>query len=133
MSKKYSRRESGFIALVSALIISAILLLVAGSVGFSSFYSRFNILDAEFKEGSRVLADACTDELLLLIANDPLYRGSLVLSLGEGKCTISPAGFLGIHPAFAIESSYREAFTNRLISINISTVAVESLEELPSY
>ena len=71
--KKHSER--GFIALISALIISAILLIALVASNLTGFYSRFNILDSELKERSNATADACADIALLQFALDPMYAG----------------------------------------------------------
>ena len=44
------RRNKGFIALISAIVISVILLLIAANLSLTSFYGRSNILDSELKE-----------------------------------------------------------------------------------
>lgn len=69
----YVNPNNGFIALMSAVIISAVLLLVVISGGLTGFFSRSNVLDSELKSRSRAVADACLEQALLLIANNPAY------------------------------------------------------------
>ena len=55
----------GFVSLTSALLISFIMLAVAFSAGLAGFLGRFNILDAESKERSAALAEACVEVAIL--------------------------------------------------------------------
>ena len=60
--------QRGFIALISAVVISAILLILMTSVGASGFYARFDSLGSEAKVASRALADSCINVVLLALA-----------------------------------------------------------------
>ena len=55
----------GFVSLTSALLISFIMLAVAFSAELEGFLGRFNILDAESKERSAALAEACVEVAIL--------------------------------------------------------------------
>lgn len=78
--------ESGFIALMSTIIISAVLLIITVSLNLTGFLGRFNIFDSELKEVSLNLAEACGDTALLNLANAVTYLGDV--SVGSDKCTI---------------------------------------------
>jgi len=84
--------SSGYIALVSVIIISALLLIIATSAGFTGFFGRFSILDSEYKERSLALAEACGDAALLKLSSDPGYAppggGEQVPVAGSDVCTI---------------------------------------------
>ncbi len=87
----YTKRKTnrGFMALISVIIISAILLLVATSLSSSSFYGGFNVLDSELKERSSALAEACIDTAILRLANNPSYNPTdEYISLGGDGCVI---------------------------------------------
>ena len=91
MIKKKAKTNSGFMALITAIIISAILLLIVVNLSFTSFYSRSNILDSELKELSSNYAEACVDTALLKIYNDPGYAGGDAVDTdddGDDDCTI---------------------------------------------
>ena len=83
----------GFIALISAVIISAVLLALATAIGSSTFFARFDALNREFKRLSLGLAESCITTALgkigsnfnYTITSDPNYsssRGGVVVSLG---------------------------------------------------
>jgi len=124
------KNQRGFIALMSALIISAILLVVIVGGSLPQFYSRFNVLDREFKERSSALADACADTLVLQLSYDTSYSGGVV-AVGSDTCTILPP----INPAgtprtFPIQAIYQGAYTNLLVAVNVNTLAVSSWQEV---
>ena len=70
---QYRSRERGFVALVSAVIMSAILISLMYTVGASSFYARSDALRGEFKRVSLGLAESCVSVALLALAtsSDP--------------------------------------------------------------
>ena len=118
---------------MSAIILSAILLLVAATAGFSGFYGRFNILDSEFKERSSALADACVDELLLLIANDAAYKDAKTVDLYTGTCQIFAATNPTGNPrTFTIQAVYQNSYTNLIVTIDVEGVAITSWQEVPN-
>ena len=83
------QRQQGFIALISAIVIAALLLTVTATLSFSSYVARFNLLGSEYKERSLALAEACGDTALLKLAQDPNYNPSNeVISLGSDSCTV---------------------------------------------
>ena len=61
--------ERGFIALVSALIISVVLLSIVIVSGMGSFYARMDALGKEQAAQARSLASSCVDVALLALAN----------------------------------------------------------------
>jgi hypothetical protein len=95
---KQTETQNGFIALMSAIIISAILLGFAVTSGASSFHSRFNTLDSELKRISLSLAESCVNVALLKITQNYDYgnvgagyswpiNGEIV-PVGSDTCTI---------------------------------------------
>ena len=127
------KNPKGFIALMSAIIISAILLLVVVSSSFTGFYGRLNILDSELKERSLASAEACVDEAILNLANDPNYVGNATFRLNSiDKC------YLGTIPAFnpktfRVQATSSGAVSNLQITIDASTLTVSSWQEIPNF
>lgn len=72
----YRHGSRGFIALMSVIIISAILLVLMFTLGLSSFFNRFDVLDTENKRVSLGLAEACVNVAMVKIAQDPSYNPS---------------------------------------------------------
>ena len=74
-----NNKNSGFIALISVIIISAVLLIASVNLGLNGFYERFNILNTEFKEISNKLVDACLERARLSIGLSTYTLGEIVV------------------------------------------------------
>ncbi len=75
----------GYIALVSVLIISLVLLTLAVSVSMTGFYARSNILNSEIKEQSMALAESCVSKAVADVAIGNPSTG--VVSFGTNPYT----------------------------------------------
>lgn len=125
--------QSGFVALMSALIISAVLLIVITFLSYSGFNSRSNALDAEFKERSSALAEACVDQALLEIANDSTYSGNATTTLGaDDKCYVGVVPSGSFPKTFQTRGIYGGSYTNLRITIS-ATPAIISWQEIPNF
>src|SRR3989338_297451 len=67
-------KDDGFIALISVIVITLILLTMTATLGTKGFLDRFNILEGEAKETSAGLAWACAQGARVKISTDPLYQ-----------------------------------------------------------
>src|SRR3989338_1096164 len=126
------KNNTGFVALMSAIIISVILLLIVTNLSLTGFYSRSDILDSELKERSSALAEACADTALLKLANDTSYigGGTPVIVNGSETCTIDTT--TATNPrVFTVHANFNNIyFTNLQISVNVTTLAVTGWEEI---
>ena len=84
------QKQSGYIALVSTVIISLILLGLTFTVSSAGYFTRFNSLDAEYKRVSLGLAESCVNVALLKIAKQyTAYNpAGEVVTVGTELCTI---------------------------------------------
>ena len=69
-----AKKGEGFIALISVIVITLILLTMTATLGTKGFLDRFNILEGEAKEISAGLAWACAQAARVKISNDPAYQ-----------------------------------------------------------
>ncbi len=125
------KNNTGFIALVSAVIISVVLLLIATNLSITSFYSRSNILDSELKEKSLALAEACADTAILKLANNPTYTSSTneSVNVNGDNCIIQSVA--GANPKIiSIRTDYRNYITKLEISIDPATMSVIYWKEI---
>lgn len=91
MHKHSPRHNNGFVALISAILISAMLLALLLATNLSSFYARFDALDAEHYQAAQNLAGACAREALLRMAQNYWYApapGGDGVLVGADRCTI---------------------------------------------
>lgn len=62
--------NDGFVALISAMLMAAVLLTLAANAGRASYWARFGSLDYENKKIALAAARGCVDQALLGIAKD---------------------------------------------------------------
>ncbi len=126
------KTQRGYIALMTALVISAILVLIAVSGGLSGFFSRFSALDDELKAQSLALADSCGSQVRLALINDPNYIGGQAISLGDGSCAILPT--TSDNPrTFKISAQTKDAHTNLIIVLDANSADINSWQEVASF
>lgn len=71
----YRTTERGFIALISTVVISAILIILMAEVGMASFFARFDAVGNESKRIALARAESCVNVGLLALATstDPAH------------------------------------------------------------
>jgi hypothetical protein len=79
------KNQRGYIALMSAIVISGILIMLTFILSLTTMFARFNILDAEYKKKSLGLAEACADMALLKLAGNIDY----VLAAADHSLSVS--------------------------------------------
>ena len=127
---------NGFIALSTAIILSIILITVAVSLNLAGFLARGGIIDAQFKEESLALAEACADRALLDLANDKSYTSGETIKIGSENCKIrtikknTPAPSKETIETIA---AVNEAHTNLRIIVNSSDLSVISWREVAEF
>ncbi len=128
MIKRKIKTNTGFIALMSAIIISVILLLIVTNLSFTGFYGRSDILDSELKERSSALAEACVDTALLNLAQNVNYIGDVIVELD--KCTIQSVAGGGSIKTIKVKADYKNYITNLQVLVDSTNdMAVVSWEE----
>ena len=136
---KTINNQSGFIALISVIIISLLLVTITVALSLVGFFGRFNILDNENKEISSGLAESCLDTVLLRLTQNPSYTpdpsmpGDQIISVGNRVCKISwinPSGTTW-PKTIQVIASHSYSFTNLEANANVSggIVKLTSLKE----
>lgn len=122
-------QERGFIALVSVVIISAILLALVFTLSVSSFFTRFSALDAEFKRQSVALAEACINVAVLKFSQSDFAGGIVTVDASDpdSTCTIVSIDSSGVLKSAA---DYKGAYTNLCVTVD-SSYEVTASKELP--
>jgi hypothetical protein len=130
------KQERGFIALISVIILSAILLLAITSSGLASLFSRFNLLDAELKERSEAAADACTDIGLLQLATNPSFLGGVYTLNTLDECRVGKVTSVGggsQYQFFVQATSSKTAVTNLQVVADQGDFSIVSWREIATY
>ena len=119
------RSNTGFIALMSAIIISVILLLVTTTLSLNGFYSRSNILDSEMKEKSAWLANACLEKARLILATNPSATGKATIPIGCDY-EIKTGGIILAHAVAGNAHTYYRV----VVDVNKDAIPINSFTEL---
>lgn len=125
MNSHTNTHERGFIALVSVVVMSAILLVLLLTLGVSSFLNRFDVLDTENKRVSLGLAEACVNMAMIKIAENPSYApvsGGECVRVGGDLCPNGPqvCKICQTSPSIVTRAVYNGAYTNLEVEGSIS-------------
>ena len=144
--RKRGKNQRGFVALLSTILISSLLLIVIYTLETSSFFARFDQLDAEYKTQSWEWARGCADVAMVKIARDSGYApgaGGECVSLGgtcgygatDGTCKICEVTTSGNTKTIVTRAVSHDAFTNLKTSFDPSPGGDQAVEasEIPSY
>ena len=120
-------KKKGFIALISAIIISVILLTITFTVGMSGIFGQFNVLDSESKERSISLAEACVDSAVL----DYNTNGTVASQYTVNSVICHIKSWSASTPNLTIitQAIVNKAYTNIKAVINTDTSTISSWEE----
>lgn len=123
----------GYIALMSALMISGIIVIIILTLGQISFLNRINISDTHFKNKSRALAEACVNTALLDLAATSSYAGNETITVASDTCKIFPITASGTLRIISAQGAFENSFTNYKVAIPSSSVSIVSWEEVQSF
>lgn len=136
--------ESGFVALVSVIIIGAVLIVLVFTLGVSTFFTRFSVLDAENKRTSALLAEGCMNAAMLKIAQNgsyaPAAAGECVAIGGtcggsdpQRVCKICSVNYSGSTATIETRALYNGTYTNLLARVDTApgNMAVTFWDEKP--
>lgn len=84
--------EQGFVALISAIILMAILLVMVFAISSAGFFLRFNVLDNESKKTTLALAEACVGQAMMDLANGTASAKTVAVGSGSCKICTNPSG-----------------------------------------
>lgn len=137
----YANNQDGFVALISSIIIGAVLVAITFALGFSSFITRVNILDVEFKEKSIGLAEACVDTAIILLQGDSGYVPAVgagdLIPVGSDSCYIRSVTGGSWPKTIRVQAKYpptsnKSSYTNLEVVVSKpgNEVVVNSWEEL---
>lgn len=125
--------NTGYIALISTIIISVLLLTITTALSFSGFFVRFNVLGSEYKEKSNGLAEACGDAALLKLAidPDPAHAANQTVQVGSDSCKILDVVQAGGKYTIYTQGNFQRSYTNLEILVNDIDLSIISWEEIP--
>lgn len=84
------KNQQGYIALMSLIIVSALVVLIASSANLLSISESSMGLQENQGWEAYYLANACAEEALMKLKNDLNYSGNETLDFDNGNCAIEP-------------------------------------------
>lgn len=126
-------KNSGYIALISSIIISILLLGITLAISSTGYFSRFDILKTEFKKRSSALAEACVDTALLKLAQNQSYNGNENIGVGNDQCSILTIETASGQKIIKTKAVFQNAVTNLKITIDSADLSVIYWEELANF
>ena len=123
--------QDGFIALISAIIISSILMGLVISSANTGFSTRIDIMNRELKRQSKNLAESCLQNALLYLEYDYTYSPSIFgdkMYVSTDTCTIDSVTYDIENPLFHTKianikthASFHNTWTHLSTKISLSS------------
>jgi hypothetical protein len=129
----YKTSPRGFIALTSAVIVAAMLMVVLVAGSMSGFYERGVALDAELKARSEAAANACAQRAVLYLQG-PGYAGGNYRLNSMDECMVGAAAESGSQITFKVQGiSGKAAITNIEVTYDPQMRTIMWQKEIPTY
>ncbi len=126
--------EQGYIALMSAVILASVLFVISVSLGMLNFFTRFSVLEGEYKVRSSAMAETCVRVALFRIAHSPDYSGSSDVVIGNINCRIVSvfSDFAKNEVTIQTKASVSGAVTNLQVVVSLADFSILFWQELPT-
>lgn len=125
MKIKLKKNSGGYIALMTTIIISLVILVMIVEEGSTGWYARFNILSTEAKEQANSLAEGCAEQAIAKLLTDPNFTGGATTTKEVGTCHIFPIQtnypVVG-STTILVQAVVRNSFTNLNIIIDTNNL-----------
>lgn len=130
MSLLNNKKENGgYIALISAIIMTVILILISIVTSQSSFLGRFDSQVLELKDKSYNLANGCLNHARLKLAQGS-YGGNETVTIGTDSCTIDPISTILGNTVITSKATVGNTTTKLKLTVDSLTLGIVSLEEI---
>ena len=121
--------SNGYIAITSVMIISLLLITITVALSTSNYFSRFNILESEYKTRSLGLAEACVDQALYYLVQKIDITTETEVNIGTSKCKIFPIVVVGSSRTIRTQGEFQKSYSNIKVVVNTPSYAVTSWQE----
>lgn len=113
-------QQHGFIALISVLILSSVLLASTLSLAQFGIASRFFVLNLEQKAQSQKAAETCLEMMRIKVYNEPTYTKTTptVYNFGTIECIVRSATSSGADSSVQVTGQSGDSITNLWAVIN---------------
>ncbi len=133
--KRVTLKTNGFIALISILIVSSVLLVTTLTLAERGIAHRFFLLKSEQKSMSKGLAEACIHIARIKVHNDPRYTISVdeTFPIGEATCSVHRVTLAGNETTVEASARVGRSITNLRVVLNPTQGDFLSWEEVPRF
>lgn len=127
------KKNQGFVALISIVLISFVLLIAVITLNKTSYINRYNVYNFELKETSKALAEACTNLAFLELSKNPSYTVTTpeVKTINGNTCTIHSV--TGTPKTIKAKSNYKNFHTNITVVTSNPPLQITSWTEVPNF
>jgi Tfp pilus assembly protein PilX len=123
----------GFVALITVLILSAVLMVGVVSLAQYGITARYSLLDIENKTKSENLASACVAVARIAVVNDPQWSTTnKIVAVETSSCTIESVTSVSGNRRVKVSAVHANATTNYVVDISPTTGAIMSFVEAPT-
>jgi len=123
------KKNEGFVAIASVLLISAVVLAISISVSLLSI-GEINSGYAKIQgESTLGFVEGCTEDALLKLSNDSSYLGGTIVR-PEGTCSISVSSLSGTYTLTVTGNSTNYNRTIEVSATRTSKISILSWKEI---
>ncbi|MBI5732537.1 hypothetical protein HY967_01075 [Candidatus Jorgensenbacteria bacterium] len=126
-------QKKGYIALITAIILTAIVLAVAVSLSSTTFLARFDSVGVELKDMSRFIAKGCLEYARFNLASSSGWAGNVTTTINGYSCYVYAPQGVGTTTVIQSTATINNRTTNLKMTVATSTLKVIFLEELSSF
>lgn len=124
--------RNGFILIISVLVLSAVIAVIAAAAAFGLAGSQLRGVELDASSDAKALAEGCAEAALFARRNDDTYAGNETIAIGTGSCTIRP---ILVGPSLVIET---QATANtrvyRLrVEVDVATFTISNWQRVASF
>ena len=129
------KTQDGFMALISILVVSAVLLVSTLSLAQFGIANRFFVLNLEQKTASQKSAETCLQMMRVKVYNDPSYtlNTRTTYNFPSTNCDVVSATSSGSISSVRVSGKSGDAVTNLWALINNTTGSTTRVVELGSF
>lgn len=124
-------KSRGFIAYISAITLSAILLVLASTLSFSLWYAQSDFLEYEYAQYSALAAAECVDNVRVLLLQNPPFLGGTSILTTQGVCEVGAVQQTASLYAFSVAATYAAVRTEVYIEADVASLAIRSWRPVP--
>jgi predicted PurR-regulated permease PerM len=111
----------GYIALITIVIVSFLLMALVFSVSSSGFFAQSTTTINYLSAATDELADSCLNIGILKLVESRNYTGNETVTVGAGQCTLLPILVNGTQKTIRATATTQGTVTNALVTLETTS------------